>query len=565
MSEPLTLTVISEDKFRRFSRYPQVKATKLDERYNNIYTKPIKQKHPNKLNIRFLQTPSPIRSREVSFDFRAKPEIASDLYETVPRHRPSPQEKIVVHKIDIIEPITDEELIIEGRKFKKIESKFGNLKEKYLADSREKERNCIRLKQGDLNNTKYDKSDWRLISYELPKAPKSLYEEEYYSNPGKGFPDDKPSNTVDDAKREETIRDTREAKEINNKNRKTSGKYEDHALLELIDFGRPGPTSEEKMLITMKKPTWSIKNTRFGGDTKITAYRPSTSMDRFRTDHLEVIKESPLDGIDLDEGRRIWEEVNTIINNSTSKSKRMNQWLNNKSYTNPDKFISNLSEKTNPAINRSDDLKYTIELRPHFDSRNEGEIDKTMNDIAKGSRRFNIGNDFGVINRPGSLSFSTDSRHRRFNRDNFFTEDNNDKFDMKVIREEYGIPEIGLNGKVLGTDNVGHKMMDDGRDSEAGTIDLIYPSSGHNAGPVIHLPSEGVRWYCQNKRKCCLYQSLNTYTCTRVCCQLVHCMHIVHTIILNLLYAYIFDYLPGRVIIWILLVVWIEILNRWIM
>lgn len=497
MSQILTVTRIPEEKFRRFSRFPYVAATKIDERYNNVYAQSGNKKQNKQSKIKLLDYPvAKTKNPGVTFDLQEKTDMMLEL---------------LTDKKSVKEEALDQ----NG-------NGFAKMKEVYLAQVREKENKFTEMKKNEkLDKAKPYTNEWCSVIYEISKAP--VDSKNKSPVPACGEDALKSAKTVTRAKEnllnnavEGGTKDGNEWIEILNE------KDKGHSLYKQIDNGQNETKYVKEIekrekgdkIVKAKikeKPVWLVKNTRFGANQKITAYRPSTSIDNFRREKLDVIKEDSVDGLDLEEGHKIWAEIDTIMHSSKNKQKRMKQLLNTKDFIMKENSISSvdISMDINQNNDRTNHLQNAIEIRPKTESRNKYVIGSTKEriwsnetEIGKKMTKEKVGNVSIGHDNTGIKAASIETRFRRFKHENFFgAGDFSSNHFGRLAAEDHAKSCTILKSEFDAIEEEVDFLVDQNalydvkHKSWEGNILLIYPSSGqcNFNGPMIHLPVDGVR------------------------------------------------------------------------
>lgn len=340
----LTLTRVPEAKFSRFSRPTFVKATKTDERYNAVsasslnnssktlfwlpkqyqqLSKPAKgsvkcgqRKLPehrhfsdvlksfdnteyrsSRQGIAYLERGSRRHKGFIVDDFDDSNDILSQILSDLHKEKLNGS-KILIHRIDVLESDSDYE--VEKRRDEDTFKGFRSTRKQSAVDRNiSKERTNFSFpvfdQKGQCNLVRFPEHERPSIcSKEDSPEDKKQNIDEYFTEKPKNI-----DNTISNI----------ESQDVKLESDFTTIVPDD--TLENIKMNRRGRQGSSR---GKGKPKL-ISNRRYAGDMKVLAYRPTTSLDTFRRNHLDANAENSVPELNVEEGHQIWKDIDLLLRN----------------------------------------------------------------------------------------------------------------------------------------------------------------------------------------------------------------------------------------------------------
>lgn len=379
--ESLTVTTIPEAKFRRLSRFPQCDATRTDDRYNRVHAQSSNRTDKTALiehasivipkNVRYLkynagdgiqqkvswstqniiQEPLKVRKEGLKngecgglYHIGARVGVISSKAKGTDEFKTqntdfidnilselNKRDRIGVHRIDILEPDDIDENSRKDR------------------DKNNEGVNAMAISQPERNKVgegEVKPGLWDAIYLKQPDGPNSQKPSVHQSN--------RRNKVSEIAGNVKVVHET-EFQSQNSEKMVNKARFKNCIALKTSDMEQSGAMIEEGLSNEIRQGVTNLtQNRRFAADLKTTAYRPSTTMDKFRKKYVEVMEENQKGKFDLEEGHRIWEEIDAMITKNDSRRTGMG---NNSRIT---------AVGRNQDVNNGNKAKNSPELQPRF-------------------------------------------------------------------------------------------------------------------------------------------------------------------------------------------------------
>lgn len=381
-SETLTLTLVPEAKFRRYSGFPQTVPTETNERYH-VQTKAFNT--PGKTNMKILHPSLALDYRAQKGNFfrhkgnKTKP--ATDSGSVSTKSKPSEIKKDKSHCW------LQQGEKISTNKFSwahKDEIEDSNLFDEILKKMDVENSNKITVHRADVLESVIDNNDLEdkvnrscLRNY----VYNDFYMQEKGSQEGKpitneAFKENKWQNMKFDQPEQVSKSLPCFANNvigaIDNGNLYNPKENKDREILGILSsddfyrdnkaFVQKSPENTLKTKADSDQKTLDPKapvNRRYASDTKTAAYRPSTSLDLFRRMYQNVITDNPVGDL-AEKGQEIWQDIDDLISQSCHRRGLHDRY----------KGITAYNKQGAASLTRDN----FIELQPRFQKQLEREL-----------------------------------------------------------------------------------------------------------------------------------------------------------------------------------------------